>query len=139
MNSILLLLYIIEEATGSMASFPYKRLHGSEVEGLPKVSFKKRRAYGASQLKSILLSKDNIKIRIKDTDSTSSADATDHSSSSSTSLPPLPPPHSIPSLPSSFLHISSSLNSPPHHASSFPSPFVFRIIWVGSWTYIGVD
>ena len=138
MNSILLLLYIIEEATGSMASFPYKRLHEFEVEGLPKVPFKKPSAYGASQLKSILLSKDTIKIRIKDTDSTSSADATDHSSSS-TSLPPLPPPHSIPSLPSSFLHISSSLNSPPHHASSFPSPFVFRIIWVGSWTYIGVD
>ena len=55
---------ITGEATGNNAPFPYTRKRDLVVDGLPELPFRKPSGYGVAQLKKIIESRDNIKVRI---------------------------------------------------------------------------
>ena len=61
-----MLVYIlfIGEATGKDTPFPYKRRNEFLVDGLPEIQFRKPSGYGVGQLRKIIESRDNIKIRV---------------------------------------------------------------------------
>ena len=63
-----MLVYIlfIGEATGKDTPFPYKRRNEFLVDGLPEIPFRKPSGYGVGQLRKIIESRDNIKIRVKE-------------------------------------------------------------------------
>ena len=63
-----MLVYIlfIGEATGKDTPFPYKRRNEFLVEGLPEIPLRKPSGYGVGQLRKIIESRDNIKIRVKE-------------------------------------------------------------------------
>ena len=63
----------IDETTGRDTPFPYKRKSEFAIDGLPDVPFRKPSGYGVAQLKKIMESRDNIKIRIKEPTLTSAA------------------------------------------------------------------
>ncbi|CAB3983109.1 Hypothetical predicted protein [Paramuricea clavata] len=58
------------EATGKDTPFPYKRRNEFLVDGLPEIPFRKPSGYGVGQLRKIIQSRDNIKIRVKEAEPT---------------------------------------------------------------------
>lgn len=93
------------EATGTDTPFPYKRKHEFTVDGLPGVPFRKPSGYGVAQLKKIIESRDNIKVRIKEEILPSETYSAFSSAPSTTSV------HVLPISSSSFSLASSSFDS----------------------------